>query len=117
MNYYLVSWDCHGVETFVNITDWHPDRWAEANLFDSIREGKIQSKAFPVNVSALLLRARFNTQRNYEVYVFTADDTVEESEIKLWFEQDPQAFVDWVRENHSSKLWDDRARPKDRVIV
>jgi hypothetical protein len=116
VRYYIVSWDCNGVEFFEEITEHHPDRWAEQFLFDTIKASKRVEKKMGFNLEMLKMRARFNSQRHYEIYVFTSDDEIGPDEITEWFTVDPQGFADWVRNNHSYKIWDDRA-PTKAVIV
>ena len=117
MRYYFVSWDCNGVEFFKDISADHPDRWAEKNLFASIKDSKVVDQPMSVPVQAILMRARFNPQRHYEVYVFTSEDDLSEGDIRYWFTADPQGFADWVRDNHTQKLWGDRAPRKKPAIV
>jgi hypothetical protein len=107
MRYYLVSWDCNGVEFFEDITDHHPDNWAKDHLFE---------KKLSFSLQALKLRAQFNSHRHYEIYVFTSTDDIGFKDIKDWFTRDPQSFADWVRKNHSYCIWDDRATNKAAII-
>ena len=116
MRYYIVSWDFHGVEFFEEITEHHPDNWAENYLFDSIKASKRVSKSFGFNLTHLKLRAQMNSHRHYEIYVFTSDDEIGPDEIRAWFTADPQGFADWVRLSHSLKIWDDRAKTKAAII-
>jgi hypothetical protein len=116
VRYYIVSWDCHGVEFFEEITEHHPDRWAQNHLFDSIKASKRVEKKMGFNLEMLKLRARFNSQRHYEIYVFTSDDQIGAEEIRAWFTADPQGFADWVRKNHSYKIHDDRAKTKPAIV-
>ena len=117
MRWYFVSWDCNGVEYFRDITADHPDQWAERNLLTSIKQGKKVEEPLSVPVNALMLRARMNSQRHYEIYVFTSEDDVNEEDIREWFTSDPQGFADWVRVNHTQKLWGNRAPRKKPAIV
>jgi len=117
MRYYLVSWDCEGVEYFKEITADHPDNWAKNHLFDSIKGGKKVAVKPSFNLAALTLRAQANHHRHYEIYVFMSDDSIDPEDIESWFKNDPQGFADWVRKNHSYKAWDDRVRYKKPVIV
>ena len=117
MRYYLVTWDNLGVEFFTEITKYHPDNVARETLFASIKKGEKQWLTPSFNIEHLKLRARFNPQRHYEIYVFTSDDDLDEDAIKAWFESDPQGFADWVRENHSLKILDDRASSTKPVII
>jgi hypothetical protein len=116
MRYYIVSWDCEGVEFFKEITEHHPDNWAKNHLFDSIKENKKIEKPMSFSLDSLVLRARFNSHRNYEIYIFTSEDSVSAKDIRAWFESTPQGFADWVRENHSYKVFGSRA-PKKPVII
>lgn len=116
MRYYIVSWDCEGVEFFEEITEHHPDNWAKNHLFDSIKQSKKVEKRPSFNLTALTLRAQFNTHRHYEIYVFTSDDDIGPDDIEAWFKNDPQNFADWVRKNHSYKVWDDRATKKPVIV-
>lgn len=114
--YYIVSWDCNGVEFFEEITEHHPDLWAKDHLFDTIRQSRIVKKPMSFNINSLILRAQANHQRHYEIYVFTSDREVGPEFIKRWFKRDPQGFANWVRKYHSYKVWDDRVRKKPAII-
>jgi hypothetical protein len=116
MRYYLVSWDHFGVEFFEEITDHHPENWAKQHLFDTIKASRKVEKKMSFNLTALKLRAQFNTHRHYEIYVFTSEDDIGPDDIAAWFNTDPQNFANWVRENHSYKIWDDRATKKPAIV-
>lgn len=116
MKYWIVSWDCEGVEHLEEITEHHPDNWAKQHLFDSIKESKQVGKSLSFPLYALKLRAMYNSQRHYEIYIFTSDDSVGGEEIEAWFTKDPQSFADWVRKNHSYKVWDQRAEKKPAIF-
>ncbi len=116
MRYYIVSWDCEGVEFFKDITEDHPDRWAKNHLFDSIKQSEIVKVQPSFSINALKMRAMANTQRHYEIYVFTSEDTVSDRDIRQWFETDPQGFADWVRVNHSYRVYDNRASKKPVIF-
>ena len=116
MRYYLVSWDNLGVEYFEEITEHHPDNWAKNHLFDSIKQSKRVEKNFSFNLSHLKMRAQMNSQRHYEIYVFTATDDIGPTDIKEWYNSDPQSFADWVRANHSYKVYDNRKTTKDLIV-
>ena len=116
MRYYIVSWDCEGVEFLKDITADHPDRWAEKNLFSSIKESKKVDQPMSFSLTGLLMRARVNSQRHYEVYVFTSEDDIDEEAVRAWSDTDPQGFANWVREYHTQKLWDDRAKKKPVIV-
>lgn len=99
--YYLAFWDCNGFEYLEDITRFHPDEWARTHLLDSIKNSKVvKQEGFPP-IQSMSLRARFNPQRNYGLYVFTSTEDVTFEDIKQWSETDPQGLVDWIREYHT----------------
>ena len=116
MKYWIVSWDCEGVEHLEEITEHHPDRWAEQHLFDSIKESKRVEKPLGFPLHALKLRAMYNSHRHYEIYIFTSNEDIEASDLRAWFTNEPQSFADWVRKNHSYKVWDQRRAEKPAIV-
>jgi hypothetical protein len=116
MKYYIVSWDCNGIEYFQDITDHHPDLWAEKNLFESIKQSKKVKQPLNFDLNLLKLRAQMNSHRHYEIYIFTSDEDVGPEYIKDWFTEDPQGFANWVREYHTQKIWDDRVTKKAVIV-
>lgn len=114
--YYIVSWDCEGVEFFQEITEHHPANWAKQHLFDTIRQNKKVEKPMSFPLTALILRAQMNTHRHYEIYVFTSTADIGPKEIKSWFKRDPQDFANWVREHHSYKVYSNRKTTKDVIV-
>ena len=116
MRYYIVSWDNLGVEFFEEITEHHPENWARNHLFDSIKQSKKVDKPMGFSLQSLILRAQFNTHRHYEIYVFTSQDDIAPENIQQWFERDAQGFADWVRENHSYKVYSNRKTTKDVIV-
>ena len=87
---YISMWDCNGFECIVDCTAWE-----RQSLLDTIA-GK-QLAPGPVSLQTLMLRARFNPQRNYEIWTF---NTVAEFDEKMLWEianETPQALVDMIR--------------------
>jgi hypothetical protein len=71
----------------------------------------------PINtiIQTMLLRARYNTQRHYELYAIEADTGIAGRDIEAMFDHDPQGSADTIRKI-GVKLWSDRAKP-DRVKI
>lgn len=114
MRYYITMWCREGIECVQDITEYQD--WDTVNAFEMLA-GE-QPKANPLNsqINAMRLRARFNSQRNYEIYAFTSTDDICEDSVKDWAVSDPQGFADWVRKNHGMCLFRDNA-PQRAVIV
>jgi hypothetical protein len=62
----------------------------------------------------MILRARYNSQRHYEIYSF--DSVLTEEDIKETFASDPQLMVDAIR-NVGHEIYSDRVLKKTQVIV
>jgi hypothetical protein len=60
------------------------------------------------------MRARFNPQRNYEIYAIDCSKELDEAFWRARWEDDPQFCADLIREK-GLKIYSDRAT-KERVI-
>lgn len=108
---YVVSWDMYGIEALVPVTD------IEADAIIGTLKG--DGKSFNLNqtINSIILRARFNQQRHYEVYYFYADSNLTVDDIKTYFSETPQDAADWVRKN-GFQLYSDRVKQDDpRVLI
>ena len=115
MRYYLAMWDCDGFEYLADITEFHPDEEAKTVLFDSIKAGHIVQKTGFPPITAMKLRARFNVQRNYGIYVFTSDDSIGLEDLMQWSKSDPQGLVNWIREHHTQCIFE--SKPEKRKAI
>ena len=86
-NTFILSWDMYGLESCINATQMDREKvWAV--LADK--------PASNINhlLSSLTLRARFNSQRHYEIYAIEAAPEITEELLREQFEQDPQAMAE-----------------------
>lgn len=86
---FLVMWDMLGLEAVIDITEQEQMR-AWANL-----QG--QDGPSMANINMLILRAKYNSQRHYEIYAVTATDGITREDIAGMFEDSPQAAADTIR--------------------
>jgi hypothetical protein len=98
MNKFLAMWDCNGLECLYDITD------LEGDNFMSTLKGEVCKT--PFNLTTMMLRARYNGQRSYEIYIFDTDDTIDYDVVQSMFEDNPQVIVNSIRE-HGRKLYSD----------
>ena len=105
---FLAMWDSEGLECLFDITGMNHDMMLH----------KLQGKAFkaPFDLSMLMMRARYNSQRSYEIYTFGVEGELSESEMKDLFNNSPQYFVDLIREK-GHKLYSDYTPNKKKVIT
>ena len=104
----LLVWDCLGLEYSCNLTDYEKD------LMWSALKGE-QPKVRIPGLDILILRARANPQRNYEIYTVQVEADVSLKDIREMFKDSPQDIVDLVRAR-GHKLYSDRLYTEDRVI-
>lgn len=116
MRYILASWDQEGFECLEDITYKHPDNFEKGQLIGVLKGDALQDNPLWSQLHAMSLRARFNSQRCYEIYVFTINDDVEFKDVEDWMTADPQSLVDWIRINHYSKIYSDY-RPKHKSMI
>ena len=102
---FLVMWCNEGLESVVDLTQDEQQRaW-------SALKGKTPVSQLP-NVNHMILRARYNTQRHYEIYVVEATEGITADDIRDMFENSPQTAADTIRERgnclHSDRVTEDR---------
>ena len=116
MRYFLISFDGNGLETMQDISEFHPDN-GDKNQLMGVMMGKAYEPA-PIHaqISQMVMRARANTHRNYEIYIQQADDEITVKDFASAFNDNPQFWADFVRERHSVKIYSDRVPKGSRVI-
>jgi hypothetical protein len=85
---FAVMWDCYGLEAVVKVPD-------PADKTFALLKGAPPPEL--PNINMWELRARFNPQRNYEIYIITAHPGIGEDDIRAMFEADPQGSAETIR--------------------
>ena len=88
---FILSWDQQGLESCINVTEHEMDR-TFAVLSDQVPAGNVNAI-----INAILLRARYNSQRHYEVYAIEAAEGITQDDLAEMFEQDPQGSAELIR--------------------
>ena len=101
---FLLMWDMYGLEAIVNISEY--ERKA---IEDVLYERPVKH----FSIQPLLLRARFNSQRRYEIYAIESELT--EDEIIATFEENPQLIADTVR-RLGQKIYSDHVQCSEIMI-
>ena len=112
---FVVMWDMHGLESLINVSKIEKEhqQWEKENIFRILKEDNTTIKPVNVPLDMMILRARVNSQRHYEIYTF--DSELSEQDIRETFEDNPQVMADAIR-NVGYKFYSDRAT-KSAVIV
>lgn len=112
-NAYLIYWSSEGLESVVPISQYEQididNTFRLLNDEDPIRN--------PVNtiIQTMILRARYNSHRHYELYAITADEGITQQHIEKMFDNDSQGSADLIR-RIGHKLYSDRMF-KNRVKI
>ena len=102
---FLVMWCNEGLETIINIT-----RNEQENIISVLKDEGIRHTN---PIQYMILRAKLNPQRHYEIYVF--DSELGEDEIQSMFETSPQVIVDAIR-RVGHQLYSDRETRKPVIV-
>jgi len=87
-NRFVVMWDCHGLEAVEQLPD------PAETTFALLKGTKPPN---PPNIMHWRLRAQFNSQRHYEIYVFETVKGITKDDIVEMFEASPQHAADTIR--------------------
>ena len=109
-------WDMEGLECLFD-DDYHMDRyseWEKQKVVAILKEEQLPARPTGVPLQMLILRAKFNSQRAYEIYEFNS--TMGYKELTEVFNDDPQPVVEWIREN-GKKVYSDYVKQNRKMIV
>lgn len=105
-NAFIFSWDQLGIDSIVPITQYeHHDK---QNLIRILSEKPTIKNPLDNIVRSLILRAKFNSQRHYEIYAVDCTEGMDEKFWREQWEEYPQETADLIRER-GHKLYSDRA--------
>lgn len=85
---FAIMWDCYGLEAVTRLPD-------PADRTFALLKGTKPPELPALNHWAL--RARFNPQRNYEIYIITAVPGIDTDDIREMFEANPQTAAETIR--------------------
>jgi len=108
MRAFAVMWDCNGLEALEEIIDPALKAWAMLGNKNVPREN--------FNIEHWKLRARYNSQRHYEIYAIGVDGTITREDIKNMFETDPQYAANLIR-TRGEKIYSDRRSADEKIAI
>jgi hypothetical protein len=112
-NAYLVYWCEEGLESVVPITEY--EQWDRDNTFRVLNNQETVRNPLNQLIQNMILRAKFNEQRHYELYAVDCDHSINKTDIEQMFETDPQTAADLFR-SRGHRLYSARAE-KNRVKI
>jgi hypothetical protein len=103
---FAIMWDCHGLEACERVPN-------PADATFALLKG--QEPPRPPNIEHWKLRARYNSQRHYEIYIITATPGIDRDDIVSMFKADPQTAADTIR-RIGHKYYSDRSQ-ENRIVI
>lgn len=116
VNHYLAMWDMLGLECIYDVSKAKDeiDQWEKEAIWSTLKEQLHTKRPKPIPLNMMIMRAKFNTQRSYEIYEFNS--SMSENELRKEFARDPQPLVDWIR-NNGYKVYSDYEKHQRKMIV
>jgi hypothetical protein len=112
---FVLSWDHLGLEACVNVTELDQRQMWEILTNKTPNSNKGRDHNINSIMHMLMLRARFNTHRHYEIYAIDVDETIDEQDLRAMFEEDPQSSADLIR-RRGRQLYSDRVK-EDHIKI
>ena len=105
-NRFVVMWDCNGLEAVKLLPN-------DSDTTFALLKGAEPPKS--PNIMHWRLRAQFNPQRHYEIYVFETVKGITAEDIRDMFEASPQTAADTIREI-GTVFYSDRQTQKAAIV-
>jgi hypothetical protein len=112
-NAYLVFWSSEGLESVTPVG--HYEQIDVENTFRILNNEDPMRNPVNTLIQTMILRARYNSHRHYELYAITAMDGITGPDIEGMFESAPNEAAKTIRKI-GVKLYSDRA-VKKRVVI
>lgn len=110
---YILVWDMLGLEAVINATELDQQHLIDILAHKDLTQ-PVSSKLNHV-LTSVLLRARFNSQRHYEIYAIDVSAEIDEAALRQYFEDNPQGMADLVRAK-GKKIFGERLN-KDKIKI
>jgi hypothetical protein len=116
LNNFLVVWDMLGLESIFSVDDAlnEVESYEKDKTWKILKNEPVGKAPNPIPLQMLIMRARYNTQRSYEIYTFSTDMTM--NQVREVFAVTPQPIVEWIREN-GNKIYSDYVKQEKKFIV
>lgn len=101
----------HGLECCINASQI--DREKTWNILAN-KDGRHENLNSIIN--KLTLRARFNSQRHYEIYAVNVDPSITQEDLVRQFNDEPQAMADLIRAR-GRKIYSDRLSENSKIKI
>lgn len=107
---YVLAWDMYGLESCICASQIEKER-----VWNVLANKDVQHESVGHILHMLTMRARFNTQRCYEIYAIDVDSSITKEDLTQQFEECPQEMAELIR-SRGRKLFSDHSE-SDRQKV
>lgn len=112
-NAFIFAWDMLGIESIIPISQY--EDVDKENTMRILREQPTVRNPLNSILQQLLMRARLNSQRHYEIYSIDCSEELDEVFWRMQWTNNPQGTAELIRER-GHKLYSDRFEPTMVVI-
>jgi len=91
---FIIMWDLTGLECVVDITEDE-----KTIVFETLQDKFECSVKLNHMIAMMLVRARVNSHRNYEIYTLQTSN-ISKEDLEGLFEDEPQMIVNLIREKN-----------------
>ena len=113
-NAFIFSWDMYGIESIIPISQY--EQVDKENLIRILKDEKPVRNPINSIIQSLILRARFNSQRHYEIYAIDCDPSLDLAFWQAQWNEHPQETAEIIREK-GHRLFSDRAPDESKVRI
>lgn len=107
-NTFIFVWDMYGLEACIDLTELEHN-----NLLDVLKDKP--SNNINTLLNGILLRAKFNSQRHYEIYSCQVDHNITRTDLVQMFAKNPQKSAELIR-SYGHAILDDRV-DKAKIVI
>jgi hypothetical protein len=83
-------WDCNGFEVLKECSSWE-----NQSLLDTLAGRPL--KQSPINLQAMIMRARYNPHRNYEIWTFNTEENLNEDTLWSYAKNNLQELIAMIQ--------------------
>lgn len=108
-NSFFVMWDIYGLECLIDLNKikFEREQWEKQKVWNCLRGFEYKAMEPGVPFSMLIMRAKANPQRHYEIYSITTDESINYDNMLTLFKEQPQFAANLVRQK-GNQIYCDR---------
>ena len=97
-NYFIAMWDMYGLECLYDADAAQNELtlWEKTKIVSILSDSKHPRKPNPIPLNMMILRARMNSQRQYEIYGFETTSSM--TEIRYMFDKNHKIIAEKIRQ-------------------